>query len=273
LKNAKKNIRQFYDKFGWQKTPEGIYKDTQVFGDLRPVTQFYKQKLGLRMKKILRSNGEYFLDAGCGANPKPAFSANNKNHVCVDLSKVGLKEAQSILKKKGIYVMADLTKMPFRDCVFSSTLVAHILYHIPQDQQLSAIQELYRTLKSGSNCVIIYSYSSKLTFSNLISTFVSKMKIFSKLKILMHQSLTDSKPTLPFLYYHAYNYRWFKKSLPHNWNTDIRCWRLIDNSFTKKFVPNNILGKLILTIILCIETNFPHLSVKLSSYPMIIIRK
>jgi len=165
LKKEKGNVQQFYNDFGWHKNSEGVYNDTRFFTDCRPVTDFYSQKTSMRVKPFLRSTGEYFLDAGCGAYPNLKYSFNNKKHVCIDLSKRGLEEARSKLKKKGVYVLADITRMPFRDCVFSATLAAHILYHIPQDEQDSAVQELQRTLKSGSSCVIIYSCSGKWSLS------------------------------------------------------------------------------------------------------------
>jgi len=117
-----------------------------------------------------------------------------------------------------------------------------------------------------------------VSLSRFISTFVSKMKIFSNIKIVkpIHQisaNGTHDRPVLPYLYFHANDYQWFKKTFPRDWNIDIRCWRLVDSSFTKKFVPNNLFGRLVVMVILWVETVFPHLSVKISSYPMIIIRK
>lgn len=267
-------MKEFYDIFGWHKNPAGIYRDTAVFTDMRPLLDFYRQKTRMRVKNFLRSHGEYFLDAGSGANPNYEYSSNYKKHVCSDLSKRGLVEAQSKLKNKGVYALADITKLPFRDGVFDATLAAHVLYHIPQDEQESAVRELQRTLKSGSSCVIIYSRSGKST--PLLTKMPRFFRLFKKMAKPILQIRADEahdSHVHPPIYFHAHDYQWFKKTFPDDWKIDIRCWRLVNSSFTKTFVPNNFLGSLLVRLILWFETFFPHVSVRISAYPMIIIRK
>jgi ubiquinone/menaquinone biosynthesis C-methylase UbiE len=272
----KQIVKEFYDAFGWDKTTDGVYEDTAVNVDMRPVLDLYRQKICMRVKSFLKSRGEYFLDVGSGGNPAYQYSSGYRTHVCVDLSKRGLVEARSKLKKRCVYVLADITSLPFQDNVFDATLAAHVLYHVPQNEQECAVRELQRTLKSGSSCIIIYSRSSSWFTSLLTKTPILFKKLFKKMAkhtLCIPDNAKHDEHAHPSLYFYAHDYSWFKKTFYDGWNLDIRCWSMVGNSFTKTFVPNNFFGRLIMMLILWIETVFPRTSVRICDYPMIIIHK
>jgi hypothetical protein len=91
-----------------------------------------------------------------------------------------------------------------------------------------------------------------------------------------HGSVGDSGPAesdeTPPLYAYAHDRQWFQETIPREWNVDIRCWSIIDQSFTKKFVPDNLFGRYILGTIYWLETLFPH-SLAWIGYQTIVIRK
>jgi ubiquinone/menaquinone biosynthesis C-methylase UbiE len=88
------------------------------------------------------------------------YSADYVHRVCLDLSERALKEARGKLGSHGLYVMGDVTNLPFREGTFDAILVSHVLYHIPDDEQANTVLELYSTLKDGGTCLIIYYWQS-----------------------------------------------------------------------------------------------------------------
>jgi ubiquinone/menaquinone biosynthesis C-methylase UbiE len=248
----------------------------------------------MRVKKFIRPHGNYFLDAGSGAISHPEYieySSGYKRRVCVDFSAKALAEARSKLKDHGLYVLADLTRLPFKEQTFDSTVCAHVLYHIPQDEQKAAIFELYRTQKQGGNCVIVYTWPTS-AFTKFALNFNTKWitkkigrlpsmipgvrSVWTRLAKPAGQKANDEKPkqpTRPPLYFHPHDYQWFQETLPDNWETDIRCWRSVGRVFTTRFVGNNFAGRLFVELLFKLETIFPHTLARLGQYPMILIRK
>ena len=294
MRKEKQNVKQFYDTFGWDKNQNDVYKDTASFVDMRPVLSTYYHKVHMRVKKFFHPQGEYFLDAGSGAISHPEYieySSGFKRRVCVDFSAKALAEARSKLDDHGLYVLADLTRLPFSDHTFDATVCAHVLYHIPEDEQKAAIFELYRTLKPDGNCVITYTWPTSI-FTKLALNFNTKW-ITEKIRRLLSMipgarylwmKLTKrtgktidvgkpKQPSRPPLYFHPHDYQWFQETLPENWETDIRCWRSVGRIFTTRFVGNNFAGRLFLELLFWLETILPHALARLGQYPMIIIRK
>ena len=62
---VKEQVRQFYNQVGWQKVGEGIYQNAR-YEDLRPVSSDYIHRCHLRVKRFLKPDGVYLLDAGSG---------------------------------------------------------------------------------------------------------------------------------------------------------------------------------------------------------------
>jgi SAM-dependent methyltransferase len=264
---AKSIVREFYDGFGWDKSEDELYRDTHEFEDLRPVLREYRHRTFMRIRGFLKPSGRYFLDAGSGPLPHPeilAVSSGYGRHVCVDFSLKALMGARAKLKDRGYYVLCDLTRLPFRSGVFDGVVSAHVLYHVPRDEQRSALAELHRTLRQGGTCVVVYVWPSKLQ---------SLVRRCAGLERWLRRVLLSQRGNRPALYFFAHDYGWFRKTLPVAWDVDIRCWRLVDRFFTRWVVPSNRLGTLMMKGILWLETSYPRLTARVGRYPMIIIRK
>jgi len=286
MRKEKQLVKDFYDTFGWHRNTDGVYNDTASFTDMRPALDEYYHRTHIRVKNFLKSRGRCFLDAGSGAIPHPEYldySSTYKYHVCIDLSERALREAQSKLKERGLYVLADLTKLPFKDRVFDSAVSAHVLYHIPQDEQESAVLELYNTLAYGGSCVIIYgwptcllteiaaNFSVRRILAKIPGTLLLWRKVVKPILGIGNRSYEGAvHPPLPF---HPHDYQWFRRAFPNDWHMDIRSWRSIDCIFTQTFVPNNSIGPLLLRLIFWLEEKFPHALARIGRYPMIIIHK
>jgi hypothetical protein len=175
--------------------------------------------------------------------------------------------------------VADLAHLPFRDGVFDATVSAHVLYHVPGDEQGAVLFELYRTLRLRGVCVVVYRQ-----FTDVLSCVPSIVRRIMALprrivgaRNFKRHRLADEGGSAesdgaPPLYAYSHNRLWFQGTLPREWDVDIRCWSIADQSFKRKFVPDNLFGRCILGVIYGLETAFPH-ALAWIGYQTIVIRK
>ncbi|MDH5688128.1 MAG: class I SAM-dependent methyltransferase [Candidatus Bathyarchaeota archaeon] len=227
----------------------------------------------MRVKEFLKHRGEFFLDAGSGSIPLPEYleySSGYKWRVCLDFSRKALIEARPKAKGQGLYVLGDVTKLPFKDDVFDATVALHVLYHVPGDEQKSAVVEIHRTMKPESRCVILYSW---FPIPNRIVRKLEKSTFCLKIwrKILQTPEEKEVRP----LYFHAHDYKWFERNFLHQdgWDVSIRCWRSVDSILTRALVPGNFLGHYLMRLIFRFETVLPNTLARIGRFPMIIIHK
>ena len=285
--NEKQAVRKFYDRLGWQKNTNGIFKNSAIFADGRQVLADYFRKVSLRVGQFIPPRGQYFLDAGAGAIPSP-YATGYEQYICVDFSIKALQEMRANLKQDGLYVLADISKLPFKDGTFDTIMCTHTLYLIPGVEQEITIKELYRTLKKNGRCVIIYLWPTSLfTKTAIYMRRIMKKLRYSTLNVFMARRLggtieqVDKPKTIEdiFIYIgiipgtYSHNYHWFKKTLPADWKIKVRCWQSVDRIFTETFISDKIAGRMVINFIYMLETIFPHLMAKIGSYPMFIIEK
>jgi len=285
--NKKRAVRKFYDHLGWQKNTDGIFKNSAIFEDRRQVLADYYRKVQSRVGQFILPRGEYFLDAGTGAVPSP-YATGYEQHICVDLSIKALQEARANIKQDGLYVLADITKLPFKDGTFDTIMCTHTLYLIPGDKQDTTIKEFYRTLKKNGRCVIIYLWPTSLLTNAAIymKRIIEKSRLIIPSDFISHRhnstlEQTDKPKPIEeifkyigtFLGMYSHDYHWFKETLPADWKIEIRCWRSVDRIFTETFVFDNIAGRIVINFIYLLETVFPHLMAKIGRHPMFIIEK
>jgi len=104
--------------------------------------------------------GDITLDAGCG-NGRHSWEVYNRNHspvvafdidtVCVKKNKYMLDSLKEQKEIKGNYhlLVANVTKLPFKDDSFDKIICSEVLEHIPEDKV--AVEELIRVLhKDGA---------------------------------------------------------------------------------------------------------------------------
>ena len=279
MREEKKTVREFYDTFGWQKSADGIYEDTNAWIDLRPVMLPYYRRARRRARRFFNHQGTYFLDAGSGAVPHPEYleySVGYKWHVCVDLSEVGLRQAQNKLQNRGAYVVADVTRLPFRSGVFDAVSSNHVIYHVPADEQARAILELYRALQPEARGVIAYTWPN-CPLSDWILVGSQRRWLRLIRRIFTRSARREGPPQsidqdIPALYFHPHSYRWIHNllctfELPY----EIRIAQLVDNVFSRAIIGNNSLGRFCLACLAALEDLIPHGLARLGRYPFIII--
>lgn len=287
MSHEKSIVRNFYEHFGWSRDATGVYKDVVLFEDGRKVVEWYYQQTNRRVQRYIPAKGRFFLDAGSGPIPHPEYleqSAGYDRRVCADFSFEALKQAREKLGGRGLYVQADITRLPFKNGAFDAVVAAHILYHVPAPEQAKAVEELHRTTAPDGGCVILYTrkYPLLAKFKRLFRAerWCATIPGFYRLhKWWANRSPVKNKPggaaaiDRPPLYAHAYPYHWFERSFPKSWGLQVRAWRVMGTAFSRRFVPDNPLGGLFVRMIYFLEDVFPRLLLRIGRYPMIIIQK
>lgn len=294
MRAEKQVVRDFYDNCGWERV-DGAYRDTVIFDDLRTVLAEYRRATHARVSRFLAASGEGFLDAGSGPIPHAeyvAYSIGFVRRVCIDLSRRALTEARTRLGDHGVYVVADVTRLPFADGTFDASVSAHVLYHVPFDEQAMAAREIWRTLAPGRTAVIIYQWP-EYWYSRLRSTYRAFLRELAALPGLRRawRAIRGIRPdvankrgdTLPVshsmaekrppLYCQPHDYRWFRETFAGELRLDILAWRSVDPLFTRTWVPDGRAGKAMMRLILWAEDNAPRLMGRVGRYPLIVLRK
>lgn len=261
----KQEIQSFYDHVGWQ-AQDNHYQDARDSEDLRPVARDYIEKCHQRVKRFLPSKGKYLLDAASGPVQYPAYltySADYDYRICADLSLTGLLRAQHKLGNKGIYLLCDITQLPLQDNAIDAVVSLHTLYHVPQNQQQTAFEELYRVLKPGGKSVVVYSWGKHAL---LMTLFLFPFKFAKRLL----DRLRNKKPAL---YFHAHPFAWFKRNIQTAYATQLYVWRSINVPFSKVYVHDWFLGRQLLKAVYHLEEKFPALMGRFGAYPLFVTEK
>jgi alkylated DNA repair protein alkB family protein 8 len=95
------------------------------------------------------------LDVGCGnARNLLAFDGELFG---IDSSKAMIDSARSNAAKshkKVVFLVTDMTKLPFKDGYFDHVICVAALHHLDKENQLIALQEMKRVLKPGGKLLL-----------------------------------------------------------------------------------------------------------------------
>jgi len=294
----KKQAQQFYDELGWKKNKDDHFVDAEKFEDLRPIVKQYIHKCHLRVSKYLKHEGDYLLDVASGPVQYPeylTYSENYKFRICMDFSFLALKEAKNKLGEKGIYILGDITNIPLKENMLDAVISLHTIYHVPEDEQVDAINEVYRVLKPESTAVIVYSWGkhAKLMNASLkcYNFFNPLWNLLEGLKSIIKRVIGYNQPSEEVvieksndvkqsesgkdelhLYFHPHDYAFFK-SHEWNFNLDILVWRTVSVPFTFAYIKKLLFGKQILALLFFLENKFPHFFGRIGQYPLFAIKK
>ena len=102
-------------------------------------------------------NQPRILDFGAGiGNSIPHFREffPDVQLTCLDVSKKSLNIAEERFGSVADYVHFDSKKIPYSDDTFDLCFTACVFHHIPMENHIPLLKEIYRTLKPGSFFVI-----------------------------------------------------------------------------------------------------------------------
>jgi ubiquinone/menaquinone biosynthesis C-methylase UbiE len=263
---AKKNVKNFYDDFGWQEV-DGVFQDAIDSEDLRDVSKDYITQCHLRLNQFLPKKGQFLLDIASGPIQYPAYLTYSKDYeyrICADISIQALIAAKKKLGDKGRYLLCDVTNLPIKENMIDAQVSLHTLYHVPKEEQAKAFAELYRVLKPGGTSVIVYSWGSR---SLLMNVFLLPFKAYSYLKRKVATQNVQS------LYFYAHSYQWFCQEIQAKYQTKLYSWRSVNVPFLKVFIHQKFGGKLLLKFIYWLEEHCPYLMGRFGAYPLFVSKK
>lgn len=263
---VKQQLQDFYNEVGWQKDNEHFI-DATSSEDLREVSSEYIARCHQRVKQHLNPNGRYLLDVASGPIQYDAYLEYSKDYqyrICADISLQGLKQAKAKLKEKGLYVLCDMTCLPFETNVVDGVVSLHTIYHIPATEQAKAFAQIYRVLKPGHKMVVVYSWGSQSLFMNLT---LLPWKLLSLIK-----RKVGTQAQAP-IYFHAHKYQWYLSEIKSRYPVKLMPWRSVNVPFLKKFCHKYLGGKWLLKLIFALEKRFPQLFGRFGAYPMLVFEK
>lgn len=284
----KRRVQDFYDSVGWKEIGEGVYQNAR-YEDLRPVSHPYLHRCHLRVGRFLPPEGGLLLDAGSGPIQYPeylTYSQGYAHRVCVDLSIRALREARRRIGEHGLFVVADIARLPFKSGVFEGVVSLHTVHHLPAEEQRTAFDDFDRTLKPGGRAVVVYSWGEHSPLMRLagpaMGLATAVLRGYRRLAGTTPSALRTVKAPRAeasnlirasgtFTYKH--DFKWIRSELGHLSGLDIVVWRSVSTRFLRTFIHRRLLGREWLRLLFWLEERWPHWLGRIGQYPMILFNK
>jgi SAM-dependent methyltransferase len=282
--DVKQQVREFYDQVGWQQIDEGLYQNAH-YEDLRPVSREYIHRCHQRVGRHLRPEGRFLLDAGSGPIQYPEYLEYSRGYqfrVCADISMVALLEARRRIGSHGLFVVSDIARLPFKPGIFEGAVSLHTIHHLPEEEHLTAYQEIHRVLADGCTAVIVNGWPS----SRLMSAFEPAMRLSRRVRSaagrLAGRKTTSGKqkrkkdadeaaPKGTFTNRHDYD--WVMDVVGEFMAIEIGVWRSVSVRFMRTLIHPRLAGRFWLSLVYRLEESYPHWFGKNGQYPLIVIHK
>jgi ubiquinone/menaquinone biosynthesis C-methylase UbiE len=279
----KQEVQSFYDHIGWREVSDGLFQNAR-FEDLRPVSREYVHRCHLRAGSVLTKKGRFLLDAGSGPIQYPeylSYSEGFQYRVCVDLSHVALKEARKRIGQHGLYVVADVSALPFRKEAFKAVISLHTLHHLPVADQQNGYLELWRVLATGNTAVIVNGWTDSPLMRKVEFLVRPMEKIVRRLNRNRNQprSNTITEKSVKDInepagtYVQKFTPERLKEILGGGIPYEIRCWRSVSVRFLRAVIHPVLAGKLFLRLLYRLEDRYATFFGKAGQYPLIILKK
>lgn len=288
--NIKKNVREFYDRVGWQQISADTYQNAQ-YEDLRPVSREYLHNCHMRINRHIAPEGGYLLDAGSGPVQYPEYLTYSKGYrarVCMDISIVALKEARLRLGDKGLYVVGDVAHVPFKSNTFDGIVSLHTIHHVPMEDKLPAYEGLHRTLVPGKSMVVVNGWTNAPLAAHLqgFMQFMRRLRGWwlrnvkrqspqPKQAVEADPAQTAKENTLPpaGTFVHKLDAAWLTELLNGRMDYEILVWRSVSVAFLRAVIYPDWGGKFWLKLLYGLEEIFPRWLGRIGQYPLVVIKK
>ncbi len=286
--NIKKDVREFYNRVGWQKVNDDCFQNAQ-YEDLRPVSRDYIHRCHMRVKRHLAPEGRFLLDAGSGPVQYPeylTYSEGFQARVCMDISMVALKEARARLGAHGMYVVGDVAHLPFKAEAFDGVVALHTVHHVPMADKLPAYDGLYRVLAPGRSMVIVDGWTNSplmvrlAGFMEAVGDFhrwwlkkIKKQGDQDETKVKSFEEHKAAHPAPSGTFVHKLNAEWLTQALADRMPHKILVWRSVSVPFLRNVFHSDWGGRFWLQVLYLLEEAFPHFLGRIGQYPMIVVDK
>jgi ubiquinone/menaquinone biosynthesis C-methylase UbiE len=274
LSDDKKLVKNFYDDRGWHQEEGQEYEDAIIFEDLRPMSVEYIKNCHARVNRYLNKKGKYMLDGGSGAlqfTDYLQYSENYEYRICADLSIQGLLECKKKLGDKAICLLCDITNLPIKENMVDGFISLNTIYHIPKEEQIKAMSELYRVLITNGKGVIVYDWYKHSPWMNISLLPFRALEYFKHRILNLFASASGKAAPAKMLYFHAHNYDHFKNNMPMPFTLAV--WRSISVPFMRFYIHPWLFGKQLLKAIWNYEEKNPSYTGLNGEYPMFLFEK
>lgn len=252
------------------------YVDSSKWVDFRAISSKYIRTTFARASKFYSPSGKYLLDIASGPVGFQEYMNlcdGYEYRICVDISINALIHAKINIQKagkQGFFICGDITNIPISDNSVDTVLSQHTLYHIPKNDQKTAVNEMYRVAKTDSKIVIIYSWFYHSWFMNISLNFIQVYRVIRYFAGKLYVRLFKSKPRL---YFYPHSPKWFKKSFEFSENIEFYCWRSTNKFFMNLYIYKRLFGRRLLNSLLRIEDKYSKFMGRFGEYAAIVITK
>lgn len=283
----KSDVRKFYDQIGWQMVNDGFYQNAR-YEDLRPVSQEYINRCHLRINRHLQRPGKYLLDAGSGPIQYPAYLTYQEGYqyrVCLDISIVALQEAQKRIGERGLFVVADVANLPFKEDSFDGIVSLHTLHHLAITEQKKAYKDLLRVLAPKRTAVLVNGWTRAPlmerwawleSLMERLGGYIAKLRGRkpAEVKIVEKKKETkeETKPKATGTFVEKLDADWLRREMGEH-NLQILVWRSVSVRFLRAVIHAPLLGKLWLKWLYALEERKPEYYGEQGQYPLIVFSK
>ncbi|MEO0044138.1 MAG: hypothetical protein RL329_3586 [Bacteroidota bacterium] len=270
----KDRVFRYYNEISYKEYENNItYSDTGKWIDYRDVSKAYLENSFGRAKQYLNGSGKYYLDIASGSIGFKEYidlSSEYEIRICVDISLEALLQAAKNLEgKKAIFVCGDITQIPIKSNICDAVLSQHTLYHIPKEEQATAVKELYRVCKEGGKVGIVYNWFYYSPFMNLT---LLPVQLYRVVRHIAGKWYVKFFPTKPRLYFFIYPPSWFK-NFEFSDKIEIFCWRSTNKQFLDIYAHKSLGGAALLQKLQHLEDKYPKFFGWFGDYPIIVISK
>ncbi|HUJ44914.1 MAG TPA: class I SAM-dependent methyltransferase [Opitutaceae bacterium] len=218
------------------------------------------------------------LDAACGAIPHReylAFSDNYETRICVDFSIRALSEARAKLGNRGLYLLGDITRLPLADSSVDAVISLHTIYHVPQPEQTTAVDELVRVTRSGGRVVIVYVWAYSLAMDAIFKLrgWLGFVRRLGRPPPVAGAAGGAAAKGVPSLYFRPQDHDWFAHDVAARHSARLKVWSAVSKAFQTRFVSDGLIGRLTIAAVKLFENVLPGVAGRIGQYPMFIIDK
>jgi SAM-dependent methyltransferase len=288
--DVKQQVREFYDQVGWREVSAGLYQNAR-YEDLRPVSRDYVHRCHLRVARHLSPQGTFLLDAGSGPIQYPQYlqySRAYRARVCVDISIVALQEARQRIGDRqdgghGLFVVADIARLPFKPGVFDGVVSLHTIHHLPAVEHLQAYGELYRVLAPGKSAVVVNGwddpplmnfFDQPVRWANRLRWYRQRVTDTTAQGQALKQSKKEAKAGQPKgTYVRKKDAARLRQEVGARMPLSILVWRSVSVRFMRALIHPRLGGRWLLALLFWLEERFPHFFGENGQYPLIILQK
>lgn len=294
----KKDVREFYDTIGWSQVDQGVYQNAR-YEDLRPVSNEYIHKCHLRVGRHLAPEGRYLLDAGSGPiqyEEYLTYSQGYEYRVCADMSITALKEARKKIGGHGLFVVADIARLPFKKSAFDGVVTLHTIHHLPLEEHLDAYRGLHRVLAQGRTAVVVNGWSRSALMDPFRAFSRLRKRLWLWARSVLRREAEDRRlgpaekrspafdgagppssaprpQAVKNTFVEKHDPRWFKRTVAKELDTRILVWRSASVHFLKNYIFENRGGRRILRWLYALEERWPRFFGRNGTYPLIVLSK